>query len=156
MSEEQAGYKINDVVFSIRDEWQLLELAHDVYEFQPGIYFLFKEREIVYVGKSLNTIARIYDHQRAKSKDFDAFAILPFPAEYIDELEIEYICKFTPKYNTALTVNDKVKSQRGWAVALGVKIGVVGKFIRKNKIHPYTVINGQKYYHKLSIEGLIP
>lgn len=144
MSEPKAEYKIEGMT-----EWQTLySMRTPIEEYHPGIYFLFRGEEIVYVGKSLWATARVFVHQRDKDKDFDSFTILSFLAEQLDDKELEYICKFRPVYNNSLTANLTLKTKRGWATTLGIKVGVVGKHIRKNKILPYVILRGRSYYHR--------
>jgi hypothetical protein len=133
---------------------EIYSKKQDLGEFTPGIYFLFQGDLIVYVGKSLHARIRVFDHQRAKSKKFDSYSIIPFPAEYLDEKEIKYICKFTPIYNGELPTNPILKTKQGWAASMGLKVGIIGSFIRRNKIIPAISLNGKSYYRKADLEGL--
>lgn len=63
----------------------------------PGIYFLTKNDEIVYVGQSVNPIARIHSHQQ--EKDFEKAYLLPVPREKLDEVEAAFIRFFRPRLN---------------------------------------------------------
>lgn len=122
-------------------------------EFQPGIYLLWKNDEIVYVGKSLWARARVYHHERDKNKEFDSFTIIPYPINILDIKEIEYICKFSPKYNQSIT-SSIVKTKQGWAAFKTVKVGVIGRYIRKNKIEPFVILGERSYYHIDQLGGL--
>ena len=66
------------------------------------IYFLFKNSEVVYVGKSVQAWpARAVSH---RDKDFDDAGFIPFPRfrrASLSELELVFIRKFNPKYNIA-------------------------------------------------------
>lgn len=150
MSEQQTEYKIEGMT----EKQMLWEIRTPIEEYHPGIYFLFREDEIVYVGKSLWTMARVFVHQRDKDKDFDSFTILPFLVEQLDDKELEYICKFQPVYNKSLPPNQNIKPKHGWAAALGVKVGVIGRHIRKNKILPCATFRGRPYFHKNDMGAL--
>ena len=155
MSEEQSLYRIEGRPPTIHEEIEALYFKRQpINGYAPGIYFLFNRDEIVYVGKSLWTMARIYSHERCKGKDFDSFTVLPFPAEQLDEKELEYICKFKPIYNTSLPPNPILKRKQGWATTLGIEVGVISKHIRKSKISPYVILRGRSYYLKTDMEAL--
>ena len=70
------------------------------YEKQTGVYFLMKNNNVVYVGKSQRCINnRVINHK--KNKDFDDvyfISITPCFAN-IDIAEYVYINVFNPKYN---------------------------------------------------------
>ena len=85
---------------------------------RPLIYFLVDNGEVVYVGKSVNFLARIVCHQRTEKthrkwvdgelvprkcglKKFDSVYIKEVENEEIlEECERKCIKKFLPKYNT--------------------------------------------------------
>jgi hypothetical protein len=64
-----------------------------------GIYFLIKDNEIVYVGKSKRISYRLNDHKRVK--DFNRVFFIECNEEDLDEVERTYIRKFLPKLNIA-------------------------------------------------------
>jgi len=70
------------------------------------IYFLLKDDNLVYVGKSNNGIlGRISSH--IKDKDFDsAYYVASSSEELLDEYEKKYIVKYKPKYNKQLFYAD--------------------------------------------------
>jgi predicted GIY-YIG superfamily endonuclease len=70
-----------------------------------GIYYLYKNKEVVYVGMSTtNCMQRIVMHQASGRKDFDSFQIFGMPkstdAEIIEK-EKRAIQRKLPKYNVA-------------------------------------------------------
>lgn len=78
----------------------------------PGIYFLIRGQEIVYVGKSSeDCTSRIQHHINSDKKKFDSFVILPVSEiSEIGKFESEYIFKFSPVYNKQLSsIPDGVK-----------------------------------------------
>lgn len=70
-----------------------------------GIYYLYKEKEVVYVGRSFtNCMQRIVMHQLSGKKDFDSFQVFGMPNntdEEISEREKRAIQVKLPKYNVA-------------------------------------------------------
>lgn len=64
------------------------------------LYFLYKDKELVYIGKSINLFGRIGNHLIQKNKVFDSFRYLEV-TDIIDleELEKIYIKKYKPIYN---------------------------------------------------------
>ncbi len=71
-----------------------------------GLYFLFKENELIYIGSSINAPgrARIHlypnkDRKDQRAIDFDSFSFLPWPAANMREIEIKYIQHFQPHLN---------------------------------------------------------
>ena len=62
-----------------------------------GIYFLIKDKKVVYVGKSTDLFSRISDHKRKTG--FDSFSFLPCERGDLDRLEMAYILALMPKYN---------------------------------------------------------
>ena len=74
--------------------------AYDIKK--PIIYFLIKDSEVVYVGKSLRGLLRPFEHT---DKDFDKIAMLNCNTEDVDMLENKYILKYQPIYNKMLNNN---------------------------------------------------
>lgn len=66
-----------------------------------GVYFLLREREVVYVGQSVDVLHRIARHRR-EGKAFDSFAYIECPVDDLDRLEALYIKAFVPRENLAL------------------------------------------------------
>jgi hypothetical protein len=78
------------------------------WEKSSGVYFLIADREVVYVGQSVNVYSRIDEH--AKGKKFDRYAYVPCPIEMLDKLESLYIHCLRPRLNGSLNgSNGKVK-----------------------------------------------
>jgi hypothetical protein len=85
-------------------EYQLLERTElferrKKYKKHAMVYFLFFGDEIVYVGKSENGVARIYDHYIGDKKRFDSYAYVSCNFQELGDLEKLYIEKFKPRYN---------------------------------------------------------
>lgn len=86
-----------------------------------GVYLLYKDTELVYVGISCNLANRISTHKR--TKDFDTAKIIKSSdyatCLYIENFIIEY---FWPKYNNKLIKDlpdaDEIKYPSGWPSVL--------------------------------------
>lgn len=65
-----------------------------------GVYFLFLNEEIVYIGQSISVYNRIYQHLREGTKEFNRAFYLPVP-NHVDLVQVEEHCilTFRPKYN---------------------------------------------------------
>lgn len=61
-----------------------------------GIYFLVKDKRVVYVGQSVNVFARIPTH---RDKDFDSYAYIPCSRSTLNRLESLYIHLLQPPLN---------------------------------------------------------
>lgn len=69
-----------------------------------GVYFLVQDKEVVYVGQSVNVYSRISHH---RDKKFDKYAFVPCAAHMLDKLESLYIHVLRPKLNGDLTAEEK-------------------------------------------------
>ena len=63
----------------------------------PGIYFLFANGQLMYVGRSINLWRRIEEHKR---RSFDSYSFVPCQVADLTRLEARYIDKFKPPWNT--------------------------------------------------------
>lgn len=73
-----------------------------------GIYILFKDSEIVYIGQSKNIDSRLSGHYAEKTKEFNAFTFIPFVGsdDALTDLEAAYIVTYTPVYNRNIPPNN--------------------------------------------------
>lgn len=62
-----------------------------------GVYFLIRDKRIVYVGKSTDVYNRLRQH--TADKEFDRVAVLRCPPSILDALEAIYIQLFKPELN---------------------------------------------------------
>lgn len=65
---------------------------------QSGIYFLIRDEEIKYVGKSVNVFRRLSQHCENGYR-FDRFNVVFAPPEQLDALEETYISAMLPPWN---------------------------------------------------------
>lgn len=66
----------------------------------PCVYFLCKDKKIVYIGQSMCLNKRIETHQ--KEKDFNSVFFIPVPVSQLLEIEGAMIKHFRPPLNLAL------------------------------------------------------
>jgi predicted GIY-YIG superfamily endonuclease len=66
-----------------------------IYE-ESGVYFLIKDNNIIYIGKTKIGVRRVCQH---RDKNFDSFSFLKCQKEEIDIIESYFIKKFKPMYN---------------------------------------------------------
>lgn len=63
-----------------------------------GLYFLFNNEKLVYIGKSSHIYRRVRTHIRQKQKQFNTFAVHKV-SHNVFELESKLIEIYKPKYN---------------------------------------------------------
>ena len=66
---------------------------------RPGIYILFDDEQVVYVGKSLMPFGRIGQHIKQKKMIFNSFRILKCSKKKLDYWESYLIFNLYPRYN---------------------------------------------------------
>jgi len=62
-----------------------------------GIYFLFKNDELVYIGKTTKGLNRIMTH--LECKEFDSYSFHSCTERELNSLEIELIKRYRPSLN---------------------------------------------------------
>jgi len=77
-----------------------------------GVYFLFSGHEIIYIGQSINVCSRVAGPGggHSRTKNFDHFAFIECPQEYLGCLEAHFIMKFRPRLNKSIPPNPVYKS----------------------------------------------
>lgn len=80
--------------------------SNQFYIKKQGVYFLFKDNVIVYVGKSINSIqGRLFKHKYSSNKEYDKATYIEVEKEDFDlvkTMEDVYINIFNPFYNKQL------------------------------------------------------
>jgi excinuclease UvrABC nuclease subunit len=64
-----------------------------------GIYLLFKDKELVYIGKSKYVYSRLTSHIIESVKDFDEMFVIPCDEVELAKLEYTAINEFSPRLN---------------------------------------------------------
>jgi hypothetical protein len=82
-----------------------------------GIYALFMDAEIVYIGQSVDVDSRVWTHYMQGAKKFTSFTFIPCPPDRLDDTEKAYICAYHPLYNvtplfTVYRVKNLIKAMR--------------------------------------------
>lgn len=82
---------------------QYNNIRFDVFKFfnLVGIYFLYKNNKIVYIGESNCIISRVSQHFKDNTKNFDSFTFREHngTAKARKQLEKKLIKQYKPKYN---------------------------------------------------------
>jgi hypothetical protein len=83
---------------TIHNEFEIIAAS---VPFKPmcGIYFLIKEKKVVYVGQSVNVPARVASHFHDKQKSFENVAIIECHPDQLDVWETLYIHLLRPEQN---------------------------------------------------------
>lgn len=73
---------------------------------KSGVYFLFKDKKVVYIGESHCVISRVSQHTQEGIKEFDEFRLIYIEGERDREKEEKkMIRKFRPVYNYTFNKN---------------------------------------------------
>lgn len=101
------------------------------------IYFLLNKDEIVYIGKTIKVFPPISQHN---DKQFTHVSILPTESIDIigpdDNLIIEMIIKYLPKYNTTLPSNDRYLTKSIMKKRFNINGVELNRLIKKNQARP--------------------
>jgi len=121
--------------------------------FFPGVYYLIKDKEVVYVGKSMNVYGRISVHISERTKDFDRFYVRPCKQNELSDLELKEILRFQPRYNASLPSNDRWFNARQLKDILNLNGVQIKKIIREKGIKGLFVC-GNTYFDVLDFTGV--
>lgn len=94
--------------------------------YKIGIYYLYKDNEIVYIGSSKTLGFRIIRHKVGKSgkyKKFDSFSYKLCSEQKLLEVEARAIFKHTPIHNQVLPIckfnsNDEYRAKKALKIPL--------------------------------------
>lgn len=86
----------------------------ELFEDKVGVYFLYKDDDIVYIGQSINIGNRIRSHKRGKGgyKKFTHYSYLPLKTEDLNNTEAILIYNFLPIHNKVMHKNDFVTNKQ--------------------------------------------
>lgn len=102
------------------------------------IYFLIKDGEVAYVGKTKLGLGRPFQH--SADKVFDHVKILPCDESELDELECFYIAKYKPEFN------------RYMGAGAYYRLAVAKRMVREAGYGDYTIWALKKDVKRLGIE----
>lgn len=116
-----------------------------------GIYFLYHEHELVYIGKSINCIHRIFEHEKEEEKIFDYYEISECKKSDLNLLEDYYIQKHSPKYNLTLIAH-KEKTDSTNFIRMLVAALIRLPEIPNTKMTRQYIVEIKKMFKKFGIE----
>jgi hypothetical protein len=76
------------------------------------IYFLIKDRVVVYVGKTSSCINRIKAHKQKHKIAFDSFSFVEATKANVDKMEVLYIKMLEPIHNKLYTYKSGEQRRR--------------------------------------------
>ena len=107
-----AGGKCEAMGIGVTGEIGLFALIQGLADFnRSGVYFLYREGVVVYVGQAVNVRRRVADHIGEGVKDFDAVSFIPFAPDKLLAAEARYIRRLRPALNKALN-----SAAAGWTM----------------------------------------
>lgn len=80
--------------------------ARQKFSLLTGVYFLFNEEELVYIGQSIDVMNRLSTHANAHVHTFDSFSIHECRADERLALEKKYIKLHRPPGNVSVPGRD--------------------------------------------------
>ena len=102
----------------MKNELSLIEYSEadlicvDISMTVSGVYFLFLEKELVYIGLGMNVFSRIFSHISNGVK-FDKASFLPVDNyDKAELIEAKLIWKLRPKYNKHIKNPTKIKNKQ--------------------------------------------
>jgi excinuclease UvrABC nuclease subunit len=122
-----------------------------------GCYILWHENTPVYVGQSVNIVARIGVHSGAGKIFFDSYSYCELnqpTKEQLNNLESSLIIKYSPKYNKLMPENINYVSLLIVKDRQKIKLPSIKRILKQKEIYP--VFRG--YYKKedLKAAGILP
>lgn len=79
------------------------DITHLFFE-QCGVYVLFQQSAIVYIGKSLNVVHRVTQHRRDLRFTFDKVLVRYCQPHQLDRIETELIKEHKPLFNRVVYI----------------------------------------------------
>ena len=95
--EESCHYK--EIPKELRGNNGILKMPNMFCSKYSGIYFLYKDKNLVYIGQSVCVMQRVGTHLNEGFKDFNNVYFMLVPKKYLTEIEGSLIRYFRPKYN---------------------------------------------------------
>ena len=129
-------------------------------EKSPGIYFLLKGKEIVYIGQSVDPDSRVPTHQNGEyAKDFDSYFIYRCQKSELDALVFLFILHYQPRLNSRPSSKqkllDSVGTVRKKLKALGQSIYPFKRWRKQGLIRPIGEFDSTTYFWASDVDALI-
>ena len=101
------------------------------------VYFLLRDKKVVYVGQSSRGLARIFEHQIDSLKKFDSVSYIFLGREDdLNDFEAFYIANFRPIYNILMPKNNRIITLASIARLLNISHCTLRKFLLQVKMEP--------------------
>ena len=110
-----------------------------------GIYFLFKNNSVVYVGQSENILTRINAHYNS-DKVFDSWNYIEAHKVDLNNLEAESILKYNPPLNQVLPTNSIWISDNSLKLKYGIGKNEAKSLVKNGLVSPPVYFKTHKYY----------
>ena len=118
-----------------------------------GIYFLINEGEVVYVGQSVNVMARVAAHKIEGKKKFTHYYFYKADVTNLNECEAMEIVRYNPLYNGNLPPNSMYKEINYFKKLTGFPVSKLRKmFFKKVKT---IELMGRLYYFVLDCMAVL-
>lgn len=130
---------------------EILKISKKTNYIKSGVYFLIYEKEIVYVGSSMNIYARLTAHNNNKNLEFDSYSIIEAPEKDLKELEADYIFWFTPEHNKNLyseNIKQIARIKPTYNQALSLECSIIGNKIYVRDGQDFEIIRPQDKWKK--------
>lgn len=101
-----------------------------------GVYFLFYESEIVYIGQSTHIEYRLISHM-SSDKVFDSYTAIEcgdIGQDELNDLEADYIVEYDPVYNNGLPPNSKWATLNMLRSRIPLHTNLIKRFIKQQRI----------------------
>lgn len=105
-----------------------------------GIYFLFQDEVLVYIGKAKVHYTRLGSHLKNKAGKFNRVAFVPVAIEHLSALEEAYILRYRPTLNVVIP---GIKSVRNILVG-HIHRKTIVRWIRALDMEPAAIIRSWK------------
>lgn len=125
--------------------------------FEPGVYFLLHNEEVVYVGQSVQPTVRIGQHLSEGKKVFTDAFVQHVPEAALDQVETMFIQMMKPKYNVSEGPSEwKTHGQLRAATMVDALMRAMGNPQIQNAQHPQTKHrnDGQKLLRLPEVESI--
>lgn len=102
------------------------------WEGHPGVYFLIKDGEIVYIGQSINVFSRIGSH--GSIKEFDSYSYVSVEKDKLDIVESLYIHIYNPAQNGGTTGHDTKLAPMNFNEVISTLLDMDNQSLRKGRL----------------------
>lgn len=116
-----------------------------------GVYFLFRGKQLMFVGYAVDVMVRIGQHWAKREIDFDSYNIVECDLEAIALVAAHFIAKYRPPLNQVLPAQPVYKTVKQLRFELDVGAIEIKRWIKEREIPN---VNG--YYRLWDFEDFKP